>query len=373
MVSKKKAENLLQLIIPESPKDIELNQRLSKEISDEQRNKLHSWQIEKLENNIRNEIELKYDTFDINDLSKVNDNDINCRKNKYKYQWSTNIEMLEFDVFWFRANNEILELLKDKLTCQRIKSAYKNLRGLIIDDVENNFGVFTCQMMLNTVACQLESLHFNCHSDYIGMIDKWHFVSNDYPCVKDRMNSSWFPKNLKHLCLSNYDDTWGKILTNCTKLTKLKHLKIGSCVGYEDGLYRDGMDNITSFVNNGLESLHFRFDHVHAEHVFTNRDDRLLNKICAIFKSGNNNNNNNNNNDAKLANNFILKLEFEIPQLYTNQETALMPYDENYLIDDLNSLYSSLCVCFRNAMFAFKIIVCSDLIYMVIRQFEEMF
>ena len=170
LISKKKAQNLLQLTVPESPKAIELNQRLQKEINGLQGNQLYSWQIEKLENKIKNEIELKYNTFDANELSE----------GKYKYQWSTNIELLEFDRLWFGVSEEIMELFKDKLTCQRVKSAYKNLRGLIIGGIGKDLGAFVCQTMLNNLACQLESLHLNCENEYVGLMDKWKFISNDY-------------------------------------------------------------------------------------------------------------------------------------------------------------------------------------------------
>ena len=60
--SPKEMEGLLQLLVPESPKAIELNQKLKNEITQEKRNTSHSWEIDKLEKNIKNEIELKYNT-----------------------------------------------------------------------------------------------------------------------------------------------------------------------------------------------------------------------------------------------------------------------------------------------------------------------
>ena len=92
----KQVGSLLQILIPESPKAIELNERLKREITQKQREKLHSWQICKIENNIKNEIELKYNTFDANELNEIDDININTNK-KYKYQWSTRIEILSFD------------------------------------------------------------------------------------------------------------------------------------------------------------------------------------------------------------------------------------------------------------------------------------
>ena len=47
--SEKDLDNSLQILIPESPKAIELNKRLTTEITQKQRETLHSWQICKLE------------------------------------------------------------------------------------------------------------------------------------------------------------------------------------------------------------------------------------------------------------------------------------------------------------------------------------
>ena len=121
----------LQLWVPESPKMIELNQRLSKEITPKQREKLHSWQIEKLENDIKNEVELKYNTFDVNELNQVKMNESN--EYKYKYEWSTSIEMLSMNKCGYKQSEDDynpihVALVKDKLTSQRVKTAYKNMK-----------------------------------------------------------------------------------------------------------------------------------------------------------------------------------------------------------------------------------------------------
>ena len=126
--SQSETENLLRLLIPESPKAIELNQRLTNEITPKQRETLHSWQIEKLENNIKNEIELKYSTFDANQLSEMSDNNDdnnNTIKQKYKYKWSTSIEMLSFHCYSLTAVN-LTQSLKDKLTPLRVTTGIFN-------------------------------------------------------------------------------------------------------------------------------------------------------------------------------------------------------------------------------------------------------
>ena len=353
----KQGDNFLQLLVPESPKAIELNQRLETEISDEQHHKLYSWQIEKLENDIKNEIELKYNTFDINELS----NGIMHDNGKYEYQWSTNIQMLHLRNVSLEIDDDDDDYLlrlknKHKLTPERVKTAYKNVRALAIDNCVGNAMFFVSQMLLNNLSCQLESLHLDCDPGcveapaYTG--DGWQFklFNRDDPGSKEKSwNSSciWFPRNVKHLCLYGYNDDWSQILANFIRLTKLKHLTIrndyvGVLTTHELSSCIIGLEKIPSFIQYGLESFHLTLGGLEQVHVFgENRNDRVLCRIHDKIIH---------HKDGKLASSFILKVNFEI-YCGNNHEENSSP---KQLIDDLRDIYSSLCDHFDNVIFAFK-------------------
>ena len=102
-------------------------------------------------------------------------------------------------------------------------------------------------MILNNLAFQLESLHLD------DKVHGWEFMSNNYthPCTKDTMNNSWFPRNVKQLCLqktkfSSPTAVWSVI--NCTMLPKLKHLQIQWDFESGDNFEQIPIKNLTSFV-----------------------------------------------------------------------------------------------------------------------------
>ena len=358
------ANNLLQILIPESPKAIELNQRLSTEITAKQRQRLHSWQIEKLENNIKNEIEAKYDTFDVNQLNQVNDNANNSdTMKKYKYQWSTNIEMLSIQGMDHTVSYDLLESLKDKLTTTRVKVGLKNLKSFAIHNC-GNLDKFICGMILNNLACQLKSLHLNNEKN---ILEKWKLsqVSN---CNYNASHCTclWFPRNVEHLCLfeSDYqnqsasDNMWKVIISK--HFPKLRHLKM---ICNSKNCHKRAMQNLSSFVNNGLESLCIRFRSPELTKLWT-----LLKMISNIFEYDDVNNH-----SVELKNKFILKVHINMSaediddcrvfidgiQVNTDMYNVVCNEMKDEKCKDMmhcvRKLYSLLISRFSNVMLALKI------------------
>ena len=97
------------MLVPLSPQDYELQQRLKPEITDEMRKTKQSLEIEKLENKIQQEINVKYNTFDENELS--NDN--------ITKEWAANIEMIELCDCHDNLHPAIFDQLDARLTQKR--------------------------------------------------------------------------------------------------------------------------------------------------------------------------------------------------------------------------------------------------------------
>ena len=115
-------EQLLQMLIPLSPQNYELEQRLKTEITDKMRKTMKSNEIEQLENKIKQEIYVKYNTFDENKLSNEN----NITK-----EWAANLEMIELCDCCDDLHRAIFYQLEDRLTQQQIVNSLKNLRALV--------------------------------------------------------------------------------------------------------------------------------------------------------------------------------------------------------------------------------------------------
>ena len=356
IVNMRISHNDLEILVPESPKAIELNERLSNEITSKQRKKLCSWQIKKLENNIKNEIELKYNTFDVNELRDTDS------QGKYTYKWSTNIEMLYIKGCAGSAlrDGRIMTYLQDNLTSQRIKTAYKNLKGLAIDFVESNTIIsFICHELLNNLACQLDSLHLY---DVHDTLEKWKFVSNNYPCTKDAINSCWFPKSIKHLCLVSFETgiIWHSI--NSAMFPKLKHLVMLLAIDNQSIKNRDKLKskntikNLASFVNNGLESLWIDFTRIEKCDIFNKNG--LLGMISNIFENVNKNSDNKSDGKVReINNNFILKISTSMQYISSADECMYRWDNEQYLWlkKNLFNLYSLLIGRYENVMLAFML------------------
>ena len=195
------------------------------------------------------------DTIDSND-----NNDNNNRQ--YKYKWSTSIEMLhfEFDGDDDHVSNDhgLMPLLRNKLTHQRVKTAYKNLKAFSIGIQRHNLTDYACDIILNNLAFQLKSLHLNLSSTYqvelhgvdVGLkaLENWKFISNKYPCTKEAFNCTWYPRNIEHLCLGRGISSLIQSITS-SMFPKLKHLKISISNDCQ-------LQNLKSFIYNGLQSLH---------------------------------------------------------------------------------------------------------------------
>ena len=104
-------DSVLQAIIPLSLQNVELKERLNREITDEMKNEKQEWEIEKIENKIKNEVELKYNTFDENEFNDVeNDDELELEMNERCRvdRWHSNLEMIsiyEYDSIVMGSND----------------------------------------------------------------------------------------------------------------------------------------------------------------------------------------------------------------------------------------------------------------------------
>ena len=184
----------LQMIIPQSPKDIELKLRLNDEITNEIKKSKKPEEIDEMKQNIKNEIDEKYKPkFDENELCSVN-----SRQNR-KYEWNSKIEMLSivgFDRLALQPlDNPMSDYLISKLNnSERIKHGLSNLQSFQCKNHATlprdaypppDFlptGTYITGAILNNTANQLTSLHID---NGITCLWNWDFVKNDYPCTKE--------------------------------------------------------------------------------------------------------------------------------------------------------------------------------------------
>ena len=275
----------LQMIIPQSPKDLELKHRLNNKITEDIKKKKQLWQIEEMKQNIKHDIDKKYKPkFDENELTLKN-------SQKSHYQWHSSIEMLSFVDFDHLYNLEMDDPMSNHLknelklnNSQRIKNGLSTLQSLeckqlsiiLRDEYFNPLSlylttdIYIISAILNNTGYQLISLHVD---NSMTQLWDWNFIKNNYPCTKTSLQESWFPLNVQHLCWKQNNTTdkepfWYKI--NSTMFPKLKHLKIiddadsmatilnntNENKHERDLKKQEIVTNISSLVSNGLESLH---------------------------------------------------------------------------------------------------------------------
>ena len=336
-------DNFLQLIVPLSPKEIELRKRLKTEISNEMKESKESKQIETLEQKIKDEINEKYKPkFDENDLNLIDKDE---DKNE-KYEWHSQLEMLSLVGFdedgdgpRITNSDELWDYCTSQVNPNRIKQRLINLQGLCLHgkiDWSNPAIGPLSSTILNTLGNQLRSLHID--DGALKSLGHWSFVWNNYPCTKESIEESWHPSNAQELCLSKSPNVsckhfWFRI--NSNMFPKLKHLKIidkvdtdfqKKCFGGGDAHVNR---NLSSLVDNGLKSFQIKFTGLDCRdfdpdcNIVTNadRDKRvsmkdLLRFIQNIFvKEGDAAAGDDNDNDdecTKRIRSIIVKIEIEI-------------------------------------------------------------
>ena len=410
-------EELLQMLMPLSPQDHELQQRLKHEITDEMQKTKQVWEIEKLKKNIQNEIDLKYNKFDENELSDPNNMNNNKNKNKNNNnnntQWASSLEMIELCCCCGIFPDFVLESVRNQLVEYRIVNSLKNLKALALrpkgDDslLTNLIG----NTLLNYICNKLTSLHI---SDYTGLdayVDQcqWKFLQfskcSSYPCTKRVMTEtekkemnkqSWFPLNVKQLCL--FDNTnisnerfipniphfWHESV-NCQLFPNLRHLTIMNRLdnkniklftnnfNLNNSFGKKTISNISSLIKNGLQSLQLQIKDLEYrdfnatldinEYKYNknrNRFDPVL--IISLFQHIFNH-------IEKPVNNnkypFILKVEMRVSSIETEiydsklgrglQSKKLKSNFDN-LLHQVGLLYTTLSQKIQhNIMFGFKI------------------
>ena len=286
-------EFLLPIFIPQSPKSWEIMQRIRREISKKQREKSTSYQIDELEQKIRDEVEVKFQQkLDENQRSilmtpivhatNVNkqeqedndndddDNDDDCSddsdndnsdsaknsEQRWFYQqlecnhngsWCSCIEMVTFSSrYSVLFDNIDANIVKKDLTYQRLKNGFPKLKAFALyqvlhygDSPVDLFFVIGVAIM-NNLANQLESLHIR---DSGEIIKQWNFVTNNYHNSNSKSKTdkdvAHCPMNIKHLCLHcNETKTapdlhlWHNI--NCSMFPQLKHLIISNVMDHSN-------------------------------------------------------------------------------------------------------------------------------------------
>ena len=285
--NERKIVKVLQAIIPLSEKDHEIECRILEEkikIFNENPNLvdrdslvygddsvfvtpyLTDKQIEKITNDVRNEIEVKYDKnkntlnhdYDCADeLCYYDEND-----KKIEESICNPIEMLEFDNCESRLNENEYEFVWSNYLQNghsRTVHGLSNLKSFAFcgndcPSVNINYGSNTygrndgnglltmvTQLILNSIGNKLQSLHIcSCSVIWNGML---HFFSKiretlilnhvfDEKWLKKYENESWYLKNVSELCLKIEHDVWNELLHGISPLINsytfpnLKNLKI---------------------------------------------------------------------------------------------------------------------------------------------------
>ena len=274
---------LLDVLLPLSPQERELKKRLKTEITDEMRKNKTLLEIEKLENKIKNEIELHYNTFDENELSydECSGNMVNGRN---KVLWHSPLEMIALDGLEISSPSAhvISKLqLESRLNSSRIQATLGNLKCLQLHNSNTNFCCRITMNLLNSIANQLTSLHIDHYQQLHAW--QWEFVKTD-PCAllaksksakeNDINSASWYPVNVRELCIDDRcaDTTasnfWNKYINN-QSFPNLKRLKIIDCIGEKvcqilgvnsdsnKSLSVNTMTNISSLIKNNIELIYF--------------------------------------------------------------------------------------------------------------------
>ena len=375
-------DQLLQIIVPLSPKQIELKNRLTKELTQEIQSKLRPQEIDELRSKIINQVDEKYNP-------KFDENEIHHGK---KYEWHSPVEMIEMITSHGNVEHaQVVSHLSSQLSSQRIQGSLTNLKSVALGRLgsrnpESQLEAFECigVSLLNNVCNQLESLHID---DTMEGINGWKFVQNEYPYTKQSKNKWWHPANIKQLCLysrampqdANSEHLWHKI-NGGEMFSKLKHLKIQNTL---DICNQQFLTNSSNASINGrlshLSSLELRFtrlqlkdiyDH-HAdlicENKYENRDscliDELLLTIQNMIVASSRNSKIENENESKKKD-FVLKiaLEFDVSSNDNIENTVKEKelQQQSKKLDkigaSLSMLYLSLLNYFGNIMVCFKLI-----------------
>ena len=365
-------DNFLQLIIPLSPKEIELRKRLKTEISKEMKAAKQSWEIEKLEKQINNEINEKYDRkFDENELNAVGKDE---SKQNLKYQWNSQLEMLSLVDFDLReqepdpnSSDQLWKYCTSQLNQKRIKETLINLQGLCLHGtIDWNYPTIgpLSTALLNTLGNKLRSLHID--DGTFGSLEKhWLFMKNNYPWASESTLESWHPSNVQELCLSKSPDAsnrhfWVKI--NRRMFPKLKHLKIIDEVddNFDEKCFGNGEKK--GLVKNGLESFQLKLtgldcrDFDLESHIATNTDRHKRFPIKNILKSvGDMFSISTEREWTKRS--IIVKIEFEIdiPDGSNGNVSFHIPNGLKNISTQLLLIYSWLVKRYDRVMFGFKL------------------
>ena len=378
---------LLQIVAPLSPKEIELQQRIETEITDKLTKKTTEYEIENLQKKIEMEVNDKYE-------KKFNESDLSYDKNEVGRESSV-LEMLSFELCCATHSPEIIQLVRDEFTLNRIQSTLINLKAIAIDqtrliDGQDMFCTI-CVILLNSICNQLESLHIG---DECSKLRKWKFIENNYCCTKEARQASWFPANVKELCLTDHkyhdhprkENMWQKICKDI--FPKLEHLRCVIVVDQNNAPFLSNLrsnslgDNFCGLVDNGLKSASLTFDklemndfinisqdknkqkkHIFDERMYPEREHVCISTLIDTFrdlfedvsqsriaKNGN------------LSDQFILKLEMivDVPQIDTwydqvcEYENIFKQYFSK-LMNKALSLFIWLKYCFNKCMLCFKI------------------
>ena len=364
-------ENLdifLQIIMPLSPKEIELRDRLKLETKHEMKQLQQSWEVEKVKKQIENEIDCKYD-------SKFDENELSFCENKP----FSSLEILSLNdcrVVSYQPMPQpgMLRYCDKQLDSQRIKSSLAKLKGLALTNEDCSIFGRISSAILNNITNQLRSLHIDNLS--IGYVcNDWKFIKNRYPCAKENKTKSWFPANLQELCFQLAGDPtqesyrfWYRI--NPNTFPQLKRLRVVDCDNRDDYLLDHILiQNISSLVGNGLQSLELGFFNNLLNDVNVSGKygrigiDRMLKIVGAGLveaKTGGIDISTN----YSFSNNFILKLQFNVRlDSYTYEDDGTVYCDDDLSqswVDDISlrllNIVSSLDVIYSDFMFGFKLV-----------------
>ena len=393
-------DELLQILIPLSPKEIELKNRLSKEITNEIKNNLTIDEIQKLEERIKNQVyEENEKKFDENELT-YHDND----DKKMQEEDKNNVvltEMLSLDHCEASSTQNLIDFIGNTLTIKRLQSSLTNLKALDICGIskcEHDIFGEICTILLNNICNQLESLHID--DDLVGL-KKWKFVENNYTDINDgdQYKQSWFPSNITHLCvysqpkLNDNDDEdddededdsipfWHCVSSH--NFPKLQHLRVSNVSNdcNNEHLCHSNAPVVSQFaglIKNGLKSFYLTLQKLEMRDLvneditpeFFDQDCLLfderkvfpllsfLNNFCQLLQCSCNPCN-------KDMDEFILKLKLQIDlPTYHNAVEACNIYDAILsckfkqefvkLLNQILMIFVWLKYVFRSAMLCFK-------------------
>ena len=373
-IFKRDFSDLLQILIPLPPEKYELKNRLSTEITNKMRKEMKRWEIEKLENEIQKEIDLKYNTFDENELTfDENDNNNSNINNKNSKNWHSCIEMLTFDELVASLHdNGWEEIVKRELTTKRIKTGLAKLKCLVNSAMYDSqyLDSIIIKHILDNIGNQLLSLHINdCFRDF--EIQNAFEMATNYlndPCTitstQKFSKKNWFPQKLQHLCLRSEDRKRQYLWHKVTKFTfpALKHLTILQYFERNATFINSNrfIDHFASLIKNGLKSLSFDIRSVGLNHIYIDRNFVKLSKILLvdffnqfrrIFK-----------NISSKQDEFILKIAINIVDNSIDKFRYISDFVKHCkrekkftaIFDTLALMYLSMSQCFSNVMLACK-------------------